>query len=579
MVRSGVLAEAGQPKRKTYLLADRFSNIHYLMRHGRAARNRFDWFIKLVCLIFPDKDHETIAKVASQTAECGLDGLRDARDLISSALSRAASDEQRHRLLGATLRENWDHETKVALSDWLDLEKAAGHGPEAGIVKFFLRMPRDLQQKLGFEPSNARWWLSVADSLAEKEIWIHVVNALRKATELEPKLAGAWNDLGYVLEDRLGRHLEAETAFRKAIEIDPIFPHPWNNLGNLLLEPLRRYAEAEMAFRRAIELDTNDPFPWNGLGNLLTNPLARYDEAEAAYREATKLDPNYASPWFGLGNLLKDHLARYEEAEAAFRRATSIDPTSAVAWNGLGGLLRNHTDRHEQAEDAYRRAIESDANYGPAWNGLGNLLLKQPSRHKEAEAAYLRAAQIAPSSSIPWSNLGRLLLHDPSRYTEAEAAFRKATEIAPHDTSGWSGLCLLFARTERHPESRSCAVKIVALSASSPFVRDLFSYVCQNHPEDWRAVLPGLAAACSANPKDEDLFDFTLEGFLQLARLTKPSEPLAVIEALSDPTPFETVAAAFRAQADREHLERLAPERRAVALRLLERLSTKKKAV
>src|ERR1022692_4780163 len=53
--KAGLISEAAShPKRKSYLLADRFSNIHYLMRHGRAVRNRFDWFVALVRLVFPD---------------------------------------------------------------------------------------------------------------------------------------------------------------------------------------------------------------------------------------------------------------------------------------------------------------------------------------------------------------------------------------------------------------------------------------------------------------------------------------------------------------------------------------------
>ena len=64
--KAGLISEAAShPKRKTYLLADRFSNIHYLMRHGRAARNRFDWFVALVRLVFPDTQAETLARAGT----------------------------------------------------------------------------------------------------------------------------------------------------------------------------------------------------------------------------------------------------------------------------------------------------------------------------------------------------------------------------------------------------------------------------------------------------------------------------------------------------------------------------------
>ncbi len=84
--KAGLISEAaGHPKRKTYLLADRFSNIYYLMRHGRAARNRFDWFVALVRLVFPDTQAETLARLARQSAACGVEGLHEAREALQLA--------------------------------------------------------------------------------------------------------------------------------------------------------------------------------------------------------------------------------------------------------------------------------------------------------------------------------------------------------------------------------------------------------------------------------------------------------------------------------------------------------------
>ena len=77
-----------------------------------------------------------------------------------------------------------------------------------------------------------------------------------------------------------------------------------------------------------------------------------------------------------------------------------------------------------------------------------------------------------------------------------------------------------------------------------------------------------------ANPKNTQVFDFTVAGFFQYARLTKPAAALALLQTLPDTSPFETLMDAFRAHADREHLNRLAPERQAVVIELLNRSST-----
>ena len=72
MIKSGHIAEvASQPKKKSYMLADRFSNVHYLMRHGRAARIRFDWFVVMVRLFFEDEEYAKALAVMAKDSVIG----------------------------------------------------------------------------------------------------------------------------------------------------------------------------------------------------------------------------------------------------------------------------------------------------------------------------------------------------------------------------------------------------------------------------------------------------------------------------------------------------------------------------
>lgn len=438
LTKSGLVAEAAShPKRKTYLLADRFSNIHYLMRHGRAARNRFDWFVALVRLVFPDSHAETLARLARQTAECGPDGFRDARELLHSALVRAESAESRRQLLHAALRETWDTETLASLSAWLDLTEAKEHMPEIEIVAFFREMPQELRTKLGYKPADARWWFNLASALEEKEAFSLAERAYRKAVELDPEFAGAWGFLASLLAFHLSRPNEAEEVIGKAIKIDP------NN-----------------NFHRIV-------FGW------VLEALGRYPEAEAAYRKALELSPD--------------------------------DP---VAWSWLGQLIASRTERNTEAEHALQEAIKRD-----------------PGRH------------------FAWAWLARLVAANSARISEARAHIMKALELDP----------------------------------SKRWYQMIFDSLCGNSAADWKSLLPPLAAWCAANPKDSKVFDFTVGGFLQYCRLTTPADALTLLEALPQREPFETVMDAFRAHADREHLNRLAPERRAVAIELLKRLETPEK--
>jgi tetratricopeptide (TPR) repeat protein len=471
LFKAGLVTEApSHPKRKAYLLADRFSNIHYLMRHGRAARNRFDWFVALVRLIFPDKETAgALARVARQTAECGTDGLRDARDLIHSALCRAESAEARRQLLHATFRESWDEETFASLSNWLDVAEAKTHMPEAEIVAFFSQMPRELRKKLGYKPDDAGWWFALARQLKEKKAWMLV-----------------------------------EAAYRKELELDPNYPLGWAFLGYLLAKDPDRFAEAEVALRKAIEIDGKDAWAWSCLGDLLAQDPNRVSEAEAAFRKAVEVAPNDAWNWTFLGTFLTDYLGRHAEAEAAFWKSIELNPKHFWSWRDLGKLLTNHLNR----------------------------------------------------------------------ITDADAAYRNAIQIDPENSSGWQGLAEVCSKQGKTEEARACVVKAVLLDPERNWTRGLFITLCADHIESWKGVLPGVAAWCAANPKNTEVFDFTVDGFLRLARLAKPSEGLAILDALADSTPFETLRDTFRAHADREHLNRLAPERRAIVIELLKRLDT-----
>jgi tetratricopeptide (TPR) repeat protein len=432
LVKNGLLSEAtGSPKRKTYLLTDRFSNIHYLMRHGRAARNRLDWFVALVRLVFDSEAEVILARVAREAAECGPEGQRDARAVLYSAFNRAGSVEARRNLLHATLREGWNSATLESLGEWLDTEGAKQDFPEIEIVAFFKQMPTALRKELGYKPTSAAWWYSLTTFLEEKEAW-----------------------------------------------------------------PL-----AEAAFRKAIELDPADAYLWTYLGRLLVK-IGRGAEAEAVYRKAIELDPKFAVPWVFLGYLL-EKIGRSIEAEAAYRKAIELNPSDAYAWTFLGDVFA-----------------------------------------------------------------------DTGRPGEAEAAFRKSTDSDPREAYPWTRLAAVLAsRGGALVEARACAVKAVILEPQNAYSRDTFVEICVVFPEDWIAVLPSVAEWCAAHPEANDAFDFAVDGFLRLAWLTKPAEALSLLDSLGDATPFETLRDALRAHDNRDHLHHLAPERRAIAIELLERLS------
>jgi tetratricopeptide (TPR) repeat protein len=511
LVKNGMVSEAaGRPKRKSYLLGDRFSNIHYLMRHGRAARNRFDWFVAMVQLVFSEENSgDLLARFASDAAKCGPDGQRDARAILESALNRAENAESRRRLLHATLRESWDSSALESLGQWFDTERAKQDLPEIEIVTFCGQMPPALRKKLGFKPTSASWWVQLTDFLEEKEAW-----------EL------------------------AEACYRKAIELDPQDPNPWCFLGNLLADSVFRYAEAESAFRSAIEVNPSYALGWINLGNLLANVLDRPSEAESAFRKAIEVDSASAFAWGSLGYLL-GALGRLKESEAAYRKGVEVDPKDAFLWDQLGHVLRM-VKRFGEAEAAYRKAIEADPTYAHAWTRLADLLAVVLNRPKEAEAALL----------------------------SAKTAFLERIRREPNNPYlRFPFAQLLSKRPETIDEARFQAARGIELQPDEPAGQEFFVGLCGGDVETLRSVIPTLAKWCAAHPKATQTFQFTVVGFIQLSHLTKPADVLALLDALPDATPFETLRDAFRAHGAPDYLHRLAPERRSVAIELLRQIS------
>jgi tetratricopeptide (TPR) repeat protein len=105
------------------------------------------------------------------------------------------------------------------------------------------------------------------------------IEAYRKATEIKPDYAQAWNNLGVSL-DRLGRLEEAIEVYRKATEIKPDYADAWYNLG-VSLGRLGKLEEAIEVLRQALEIA-----PDNTVASFM---LVLFLVEKEAFREALEL--------------------------------------------------------------------------------------------------------------------------------------------------------------------------------------------------------------------------------------------------------------------------------------------------
>jgi Tfp pilus assembly protein PilF len=116
----------------------------------------------------------------------------------------------------------------------------------------------------------------------------------------------------------------AIACLRRAVEIEPRYAAAWNHLGTIAYQT-QHYQEAAGYFRQGLEADPEAYEPLVNLGGVLLN-LGHPDEARAYNLEAVRRRPKdaLAQSQLGLACLL---LNQFEPAEEHLLRASQLDPS------------------------------------------------------------------------------------------------------------------------------------------------------------------------------------------------------------------------------------------------------------
>ena len=486
LTKAGLISEAanmGHSKKKAYLLTDRFSNIHYLMRHGRTGKLKMHWYVMTLRSLFDDQMFAEVAAKAVREAALSDDSKLEDAVLIAQSVIQCANSE-------------------VAKQRFFDLIMGSPEHDKNVDVRLAERICVQLRES---DPSNP----------------LHVCR---------------W---GRFLDVHLNQPNRAEETYRQAISLDPNCAEAWNNLGLLLVDQLQQFSEGELCVRRALEIEPNNP-RW----------------------------------WTSLGFIDMVHFARFEDAAMAYKRAVELDPRSDVAWLNLGAVMQMYLQRPVEAEVAYRKAISINPREAAAWSNLGNLLSQKEGGTLDAVEALKMATAIAPDQADYWHNLA-VALQKAGNLNDAEDACRTAVKTNPMSARSHSLLtALLSMQRKRSAEPIAHAVTGLSLDPSDHFVRNVFRKRCFAYPESLRSVLPEVSHWCTQHPDDQSVLSFMVDSWIAYAKVTSASEARELLDAQPDEVKlaFETVRDAFLAHDDKGHLHRLAPERRAPVLKLLERL-------
>lgn len=113
--------------------------------------------------------------------------------------------------------------------------------------------PRSVAARLHENPTNPALLNEYGNVLVSEGKLKDAARYYRKAVDLAPLLAVAWNNLG-VVEGAMGNSMAAENAYRKAIKAAPYYALAYYNLG-ALHDNQDHYDAAIENYQKAIELD------------------------------------------------------------------------------------------------------------------------------------------------------------------------------------------------------------------------------------------------------------------------------------------------------------------------------------
>lgn len=174
---------------------------------------------------------------------------------------------------------------------------------------------------------------------------------IQRALELNPKDAGAWNNLGIVYRQS-GMLEDAAATYMQALKVDPTYAEAFGNLGAVFIE-LGMLEEARQSLVRAIELKPDFVKAYLAMGRAY-QAAGHWRMAVDCYRQAQVYSPGDGGAYRGLWRTLTE-ANELEQAEQVLREWLAVDPNNPHARHMLAAQTGAHTP--ERASDGYVRLL------------------------------------------------------------------------------------------------------------------------------------------------------------------------------------------------------------------------------
>ena len=269
-------------------------------------------------------------------------------------------------------------------------------GNEFRDARRFAEAESSYQEVLKLKPRDGRAAYGLGNVYSDQQRWDAAETAYRNAASWSPSDVESLVALSVVLvQPRTGagnakRLADAESFARRAVQVDPKNAVAWDRLGVALQARGLVNNETEHAYRRAVELDPQFAAAYAHLARAL-NKLGRRDEAATLYQQAATLAKEPATL-----NLIAESLQeeqQWQNSEPILKRSLELDPRGAPALYMLGRMLVVFK-RFQEAEPHLKLAHEVNQKAFEPLNLLGRTYLAL-ERYEEAEVTYERAAGLA----------------------------------------------------------------------------------------------------------------------------------------------------------------------------------------
>ena len=222
----------------------------------------------------------------------------------------------------------------------------------------------------------------------------------KRATQLAPTNAIAWDRLGVALTARGIYNSDAESAFRRATELDPNFVVARVHLAGVLFR-MQRADEAAALYRSAFA-DAKDAPTLVLIADAL-QAAQRWEQSEPVLRRALELDPRNPGALFLMGRYFSVN-QKYSDAASILQQAAEVNPKSFIVRTVLGRAYLgagSYDDAFRAYEQAATLASPADrkglaGQFG--FMGVGDGYMTT-GRARDALRAYQRGLEVDPTNA------------------------------------------------------------------------------------------------------------------------------------------------------------------------------------